>query len=49
MPTSVKEVKYGEALSLDSAPVLSAEELHILKKRQAAMDKLLASQRKGEV
>jgi hypothetical protein len=48
MPTSVKEVKYGEALSLDSAPVLSAEELHILKKRQAAMDKLLASQRKGK-
>jgi hypothetical protein len=48
MPALPKEVKYGEDLSLDKAPVLSAEELHTLKLRQAAMDKLLASQKRGK-
>jgi hypothetical protein len=48
VPRFHPEVKYGEELDLDKAPVLSEEELHILKQRQAAMDKLLKEQRKGK-
>jgi hypothetical protein len=48
MPTSPTEVKYGQELALENAPVLSAEELHTLKMRMAVMDKLLAEKRRAK-
>lgn len=41
MPQLPQEVKWGEDLDIEKAPVLSPEELHTLKQRQAALDKLL--------
>jgi hypothetical protein len=48
MPSLPTEVKWGEDLDLDKAPVLSAEELDILKKRQAVMDRLLAEKKRAK-
>lgn len=48
MPTLPQEVKYGEDLDIDKAPVLSAEELHTLKQRMLAMDKLLAEKKQAK-
>lgn len=44
----VKEVKYGQDNSLDAAPILTGEELDILKKRQEAFDKLLREEGKAK-
>lgn len=38
----INDVKFGQDNSIDVAPTLTAEEEEILKKRMAAMDKLLA-------
>lgn len=45
---SIGEVKFGEDNSIDKAPALSPEELHTLKKRQEAFDKLLAENAKAK-
>jgi hypothetical protein len=48
MPALTQEVKWGEDLDLDKAPVLTPEELHTLKQRQAALDKLLADRKRAK-
>lgn len=48
MPVTVKEVKWGQDNDLDAAPVLTEEEQDTLKKRMAAMDKLLAEAKKAK-
>jgi hypothetical protein len=48
MPKLVTPVKYGEDNSIDVAPTLTEEELYTLKQRMAAMDKLLATQKKAK-
>jgi hypothetical protein len=48
MPNLPQEVKWGEDLDLDKAPTLSEEELHILKQRQAVMDKLLKEKQRAK-
>jgi hypothetical protein len=44
----IGEVKWGEDNSLDAAPQLTEEEEDTLRKRMAAMDKLLADQQKAK-
>jgi ribosomal protein S27AE len=48
MPHVSEAIKWGEDLDLDKAPVLTEEELHTLKQRQAAMDKLLAEKQRAK-
>ena len=47
MPTCT-EIKYGQDNDLSAAPTLSEEELDILKKRMAALDALLATEKKAK-
>lgn len=44
MPELPKEIKWGEDNAIENAPVLTEEEQDTLKKKMAAMDKLLATQ-----
>ena len=44
----VKEVKWGQDNDLENAPQLTEEELHALKGRMQAMDKLLAEHQKAK-
>ena len=48
MPSLPSEVKYGEDTPIENAPVLSEEEKHILKKRMAALDLILATKQIGK-
>jgi hypothetical protein len=48
MPHVSEAIKYGEDLDIGKAPTLSAEELHILKQRQAALDKLLSEKKRAK-
>src|SRR5580692_8402641 len=45
---NVNEVQFGKDLSIDEAPILTAEELDILKKKQEAFDKLLRDEAKAK-
>ena len=42
------DVKYGEDLDIEKAPVLSDEDKHAVKERMLALDKLLAEQKKAK-
>jgi hypothetical protein len=44
----IRDVKWGEDNPIEAAPTLTEEELAILQKRMAAMDKLLAEQKKAK-
>lgn len=44
----IRDVKWGEDNPIEAAPQLTEEELATLKKRMAAMDKLLAEQKKAK-
>lgn len=48
MPVTVEAVKWGQDNDLENAPVLGEEELHALKGRMMAMDKLLAEAQKAK-
>src|SRR5579862_8352469 len=48
MPRMATEVKFGEDLPLEEAPQLTPEELHTLKKKQEAFDKLLQTEGKAK-
>jgi hypothetical protein len=48
VPRFHPEVKYGEELDLDKAPTLTEEELHILKEKQKALDKLLKEKQRAK-
>ncbi len=48
MPMLPQEVKWGQDLALENAPVLSEEEKDILKKRMAKLDELLKEKRRAK-
>lgn len=48
MPAHIREVKWGEDNPIESAPVLTDEEKHIIEQKIAALDKLLATEKKAK-
>lgn len=48
MPAQVREVKWGEDNPLENAPILTEEEKHIIEQKIAALDKLLATEKKAK-